>query len=102
MTDPNFGAAIAGHPLQGLLIAFGGALSRAGTSAAEAVAQRLARGVATVVVLDKFEHLVKRARDLVARWSAASRGVTILVTSREVLRVPGERALDVAPLSVPS
>jgi predicted ATPase/class 3 adenylate cyclase len=52
-----------------------------------------------LLVLDNFEHLMDAAADL-AGLIAACPNVHLLVTSREVLRLPGEQAYPVSPLQV--
>jgi predicted ATPase/class 3 adenylate cyclase len=52
-----------------------------------------------LLVLDNFEHLMDAAADL-AGLIAACPNVQLLVTSREVLRLPGEQAYPVSPLQV--
>jgi len=67
------------------------------------VAASLAEHVADqqlLLVLDNFEHLVEAAPAVLALVDACS-GLTVLVTSREALRVPGEREYPLAPLSLP-
>ncbi|RRR98459.1 BTAD domain-containing putative transcriptional regulator [Glycomyces terrestris] len=51
-----------------------------------------------LVVLDNCEHLAEPAAELCARLLAACPGTRILATSREPLRVPGERLRRVDPL----
>jgi len=53
-----------------------------------------------LLVLDPFEHVVDAA-PIVDRLLAAAPRLTILVTSREWLRLTNERAFAVAPLDVP-
>lgn len=50
-----------------------------------------------LLVFDNFEHLMDAADDL-AGLVAACPNLRLLVTSREVLRLPGEQAYPVAPL----
>ena len=52
-----------------------------------------------LLVLDNFEHLMDAAGDL-AGLAAACPNLQLLLTSREVLRVPGEQVYPVAPLQV--
>ena len=52
-----------------------------------------------LLVLDNFEHLMDASADL-AGLIAACPNLQLLVTSREVLRIPGEQAYPVAPLQV--
>ncbi|WP_210508736.1 hypothetical protein [Naasia sp. SYSU D00057] len=53
----------------------------------------------TLVVLDNAEHVVGAAAAVAAGMLARSRDVTVLVTSREPLRLPGEHVVTVAPLN---
>ncbi|MDQ3694865.1 MAG: AAA family ATPase [Chloroflexota bacterium] len=53
-----------------------------------------------LLVLDNFEHLIAGAT-VVADLLAACPGMTVLATSREVLRIRAERHYDVAPLALP-
>ena len=52
-----------------------------------------------LLVFDNFEHLMDAAADLAA-LIAGCPNLQLLVTSREVLRVPGEQVYPVAPLQV--
>ena len=52
-----------------------------------------------LLVLDNFEHMLDAA-PLVADWLMDCPNLTILVTSRERLRLQGERVYHVPPLSV--
>src|SRR5579859_2744183 len=51
-------------------------------------------------VLDNYEHVVATA-PLLTRWLQTLPGLTILVTSREALRLTGEQRFPVPALSVP-
>jgi predicted ATPase len=53
-----------------------------------------------LIALDNFEHLIEAAADL-SRLLAAASGITLLVTSRSVLRLRGEHVFSLAPLPVP-
>src|SRR5262249_33253896 len=53
-----------------------------------------------LLVLDNFEHLLP-AMGFVAYLLAASPPLTILTTTREALRIGGERRYTVGPLDVP-
>ncbi|MFN8468406.1 MAG: LuxR C-terminal-related transcriptional regulator [Caldilineaceae bacterium] len=53
-----------------------------------------------LLVLDNFEHLIEAA-PLVADLLAAARGLTVLVTSREVLALYGEQEYAVPALKLP-
>jgi predicted ATPase/Tfp pilus assembly protein PilF len=68
---------------------------------AERVEQVLSRRGELLVVLDNFEQLVDLAPATVGRWLAAAPGARFLVTSRERLRLPGEVAVELGPLSLP-
>jgi predicted ATPase len=61
---------------------------------------RLAIGSRALLFLDNFEHLLSAA-PLVTALVEASRSLKVLVTSREALRVYGEREYPVPPLAVP-
>jgi predicted ATPase/transcriptional regulator with XRE-family HTH domain len=54
-----------------------------------------------LLVLDNFEHVVATAPKL-TRWLQAAPGLTLLVTSREALRLAGEFQFPVPPLAVPA
>jgi predicted ATPase/DNA-binding SARP family transcriptional activator len=62
---------------------------------AEAALREALRGGTGLVVLDNCEHLLDACADLVQ-----STGGRFVVTSREPLRVPGERAYPLAPLQL--
>jgi predicted ATPase len=61
-----------------------------------ALAERLS-GPSTLLVVDNLEQVVDCAADL-ARLGRRATGVTVLVTSREALRVDGEEVYELAPL----
>ncbi|CAM4418360.1 Serine/threonine-protein kinase PknF [Mycobacterium basiliense] len=54
-----------------------------------------------LVVLDNCEHLIPACSPLIDQLLRAVAGLQLLVTSRQVLGIPGERVYVVAPLSVP-
>ncbi|CAA9562570.1 MAG: hypothetical protein AVDCRST_MAG19-1945 [uncultured Thermomicrobiales bacterium] len=58
------------------------------------------RDAEMLVVLDNFEHVLAAA-PLLTDLLAACTGLTLLVTSRALLRVAGEHALPVPPLALP-
>ncbi|HEY7512846.1 MAG TPA: AAA family ATPase, partial [Vicinamibacteria bacterium] len=61
---------------------------------------RLAIGPRALLFIDNFEHLLPAA-PLVSGLLEASPSLKVLVTSREVLRIYGEREYPVPPLAVP-
>lgn len=63
------------------------------------VLQAFLRRMEALLVLDNFEHVTDAAPDM-AELLGACPGVTMLVTSRSLLRVSGEHALPVPPLDV--
>lgn len=63
--------------------------------------QRALRDRAILLVLDNCEHVIGHVAALVARLTSRTEGVAILATSREPLRVPGERVFPVDPLAFP-
>ncbi|MGC4107677.1 MAG: LuxR C-terminal-related transcriptional regulator [Thermomicrobiales bacterium] len=60
----------------------------------------LARGKHLLLVLDNLEQIPGCGLELASILSETE-GITMLATSRETLRVSGERAFDVAPLPLP-
>lgn len=72
---------------------------RGDTSAAELAG--VLSGMSMLVVLDNGEHLLDALAGLVEALQAGAPGVHLLVTSQELLNVPGERLLKLAPLAVP-
>jgi predicted ATPase/DNA-binding CsgD family transcriptional regulator len=54
-----------------------------------------------LLVLDNLEQLLPAAALVVARLLAACAGLVVLATSREALRLSGERVVAVAPLATP-
>lgn len=54
-----------------------------------------------LLVLDSCEHVLAAASQVAAALHARCPGVALLVTSREPLRLPGERIWPVAPLPTP-
>jgi AAA ATPase-like protein len=77
-----------------------GVREQPGVPAAEAVARVLARRQ-LLVVLDNCEHVIGAAAQLCAGLLRACDDVRVLATSREPLRIAGEGAYRLAPLSVP-
>ena len=70
-------------------------------SAVQAVLVAALREAETLLVLDNFEHVLAAA-PLVTDLLAACPRLVVLVTSRTMLRVSGERAFPVPPLDVPA
>jgi predicted ATPase len=68
-----------------------------GKSALETLSSHL-EGKSMLLLLDNLEHLLESAPELSELLSRCP-GLTLLVTSRELLRVQGERAYDLAPLA---
>ena len=69
-----------------------------------ALEERIAHALAerrVLIVLDNFEQIVDAAPALVRLYTVAPTA-TFLVTSRVVLRIRGERAFEVAPLTTPA
>jgi predicted ATPase/DNA-binding CsgD family transcriptional regulator len=74
-----------------------GMVEPAGPEVLDAIASLLS-STPVVVVLDNCEHLIDAAATVAERLLTAS-GSRVLATSRECLAVPGERVLQVGPLS---
>ncbi len=55
-----------------------------------------------LLVLDNCEHVIDAAANLAERFVRACPHITLLVTSREVLRIDGETVYRVPPLDVPA
>jgi predicted ATPase/Tfp pilus assembly protein PilF len=51
-----------------------------------------------LILLDNFEHLVGHAAETLGRWLDRAGEASFVVTSRELLALPGERLLELAPL----
>ena len=60
------------------------------------------RGREVLLILDNCEHLAAAAGELAASLLSSCPDVSLLVTSREPLGVPGEAVIEVEPLSVPA
>jgi predicted ATPase/predicted nucleic acid-binding protein len=70
-----------------------------GASAIEQVATSLSGGP-SLLVLDNFEHVIA-ASNVIAELLILAPELTVLVTSREVLRLSGEHVVDVPPMDIP-
>jgi predicted ATPase len=76
-----------------------GITERPGRSLDAALHEYLARG-RSLLVLDNCEHLLAVVAAFAEKLLADCSGLTVLVTSRERLAVPGERTLTIPPLSL--
>lgn len=63
----------------------------------EAIARRL-DGRRVLLILDNAEHLLDALRPVVRDLLHSTRGLRLVVTSREPLKIPGERVVTVAPM----
>ncbi len=70
-----------------------------GTRTVEAAVQDFLAGRHALLVLDNFEHVLDAA-PLLAEWLTTCPDLSIIVTSRAVLRLSGEHVVDIAPLSL--
>jgi hypothetical protein len=95
---PLAGLADPGRVTGAIMFAMGFTESASHTPQAVLVASL--REATALLVLDNFEHLIEAAADLPELLMACPR-VTLLVTSRSLLRIAGEHALPVPPLDVP-
>jgi predicted ATPase len=77
-----------------------GAREAVGVSPVRAIQEALARR-AGLLVIDNFEHLVEAA-PVIADVARAAPALTILVTSRSLLRIGGEVAFPIPPLELPA
>ena len=75
------------------------ALDVRGSDPLARVASRL-RASAALLILDACEHVRDEAAEIAAALLAESPGLRILATSREVLHIPSEARLPIAPLAV--
>jgi predicted ATPase/DNA-binding winged helix-turn-helix (wHTH) protein/Flp pilus assembly protein TadD len=53
-----------------------------------------------LVILDNFEQVARHAPDTLARWAERAPAARFLVTTRELLGIPGEHALTLGPLDI--
>jgi predicted ATPase/class 3 adenylate cyclase/tetratricopeptide (TPR) repeat protein len=79
-------------------------LSRDGDTSnpAERLGRALAGGGAALVLLDNVEQVIQHIPGTVGRWLSLATRSRFLVTSREALKLSGERVLDLAPLGLPA
>jgi predicted ATPase/class 3 adenylate cyclase len=84
--------------------ALGVALTReADTSEpAERLGRALAGCGAALVLLDNVEQVIQHMQSTVGRWMVLAPHSRFLVTSREALRLSGEKLLDLSPLGLPA
>src|SRR5207248_2086807 len=75
-----------------------GVLPVAGRAPLDQAATALASRPGLLLILDNFEQLVEEGALLVHRLLAEAPGVRLLVTSRQTLRIAGEREFQLAPL----
>ncbi|MEZ4223235.1 MAG: AAA family ATPase [Polyangiaceae bacterium] len=64
--------------------------------------QVLARRGRLLLVLDNAEHVLDVSRAMLGTWLDAAPELSLLVTTRERLRVRGERCVTLGPLALPS
>lgn len=55
----------------------------------------------TLVILDNFEQVVELGPQTLGKWAASAPEVRFLVTSREILRLPGEVCYELSPMGIP-
>ncbi len=79
-----------------------GVRRRAGPAAARHPGRRAAAPRELLLILDTCEHLVDACAALVQHLLASCRGVRVIATSREPLRVRGETVWRVPPLELPA
>src|SRR4051812_5037720 len=93
-------AAITNPSLVATALARAGGLGESGDIPAQESLVTALRGAETLLVLDNFEHVLPVA-PLVSDLMALCPQLKVLVTSRVLLRVTGEYALPVPPLTLP-
>jgi predicted ATPase/class 3 adenylate cyclase len=72
----------------------------AGIALFDALVARIAES-RLLIVLDNCEHLIEACAEVAERILSVCPGITMVTTSREPLRVPGEVVLRVPPLGLP-
>ncbi len=77
-------------------------LPRSHEESIERIGAALSRRRETLVVLDNCEHVLGPVAEALRRWMAATERPAFLATSRSLFDVPGERALEVGPLTLPA
>ncbi len=73
----------------------------AGLEPLETLTQYLADQRSALLVLDNFEQVIEAGPETVGRWLDEAPELTLLVTSREDLRLRGEHVFSLEPLSLP-
>jgi predicted ATPase/class 3 adenylate cyclase len=83
--------------------ALGISLTRDGDASdpAERLGRALAGCGASLVLLDNVEQVIQHMQSTVGRWLTLAPHSRFLVTSREALRLGGEKLMDLAPLGLP-
>lgn len=67
----------------------------------EVMAQVIAGRGKTLLIFDNFEQVVELGPQTVGRWMTDAPEALFLVTSRELLRLPGEHTAEVEPMGLP-
>jgi predicted ATPase/Tfp pilus assembly protein PilF len=70
-------------------------------SAIDAIGAALVTLGPALCILDNCERVASELGEAVVSWCRAARALRVVVTSRELLRVPSEHAYEVAPLGLP-
>lgn len=86
---------------EAILARIGGAPAPSGDDTTDRLAEVLAAGGPTLLVLDNLEHLVEEAAALVGRLLERVPVLRCLATSRRPLGIAAERELPLGPLPVP-
>jgi predicted ATPase/serine/threonine protein kinase len=94
-------AAVATADLVAAAVAQSLGLREGGAQRADELVAATLAGRDMLLVLDNFEHVLEAA-PLVTRLLATAPRLTVLVTSREPLRLHGEQELPVPPLALPA
>lgn len=78
------------------------AAARSDADMVRRIGDALAGRSRTLVILDNFEQLVDHAAATVGQWLKHTPQGAFLVSSRELLRLPGEVAYELSPLGLPN
>jgi len=95
-------ASVTEEPLLAPLISQAIGLHRQGVFAGSAELAQALNGQSMLLVLDNCEHLLEAVGALVLALLQGVPGMTILVTTQELLRLPQEQVLKLPPLAVPA